>query len=455
MQQTSRARGRVTPMVIGVVALGLTLVATSASASGDGADGKGSALQRETEPIAPRHHEKAGEGNHGRTSSESGPDALADTVDAYERANPQLTTGQALAAAKGQEERKQLWEDILADNTDEFGGAWFDPRANTLHVNVTNLRLGRKVRAEARAAGLNVDTHRVRYTFDELEEQAAGLREARGRLGKAVDDRVGLNVRTNEVVVRVAPRVRKRIRRQTPGNVQVLAAKPQDVEADACTDRKSCPDAVRSGSILWRGSRGSNVCSAGATAVSSSTNRRYVLTAGHCAGAFNQRWGTANRSIGTRWAAKNSGDVDVSTIWVRYWPFAFQSNGEIWAQWKANRAVDMDSVAPTQSWIWEGDTVCLSANYTDPDAFGNRCGVIEANADASVRGMTRVEGVDACGGDSGGGWYWLTGSGSRYGYGIHSRSNRGCNGSSGGDTSWFTTLPRVKTWIPSLDYETQ
>lgn len=284
---------------------------------------------------------------------------------------------------------------------------------------------------------------------------ANSLRDVKGGLGVAVDGRVGLDVKTNEVVVQVKDEEMEQARKQAPPHVRVEPVEKRDVEADACTDRNSCPDAVRAGSIMWKGSVGNDWCSVGATALSSTTHRRYVLTAGHCVGANGESWGTADRRIGTRWAQQNSGDVDVATIWVRNSPFSSQSNGEIWAQWQTNRAVDMNGVASTQSWIWEGDTVCLAANYTDPARTGNRCGVVGANSDASVRGMTRVDGVDACGGDSGGGWYWLTSSGNRYGYGIHSRSDTGCNGSSGGDTSWFTTLPRVKTWIPSLAFETQ
>lgn len=298
-------------------------------------------------------------------------------------------------------------------------------------------------------------SERDRVGFDELDERAGALRDAGGELGKLGDERVGLDVWDNRVVVQVAARNLAQAREQAPGNVRVEVAKKQAIEADACIDRNSCPDAVRAGSILWKGSVGNDWCSVGATAVSSTTDRRYLLTAGHCVGAMGEYWETANRYVGTRSASQNSGDVDVATIWVRYWPFSTQSNGEIWAQWQADRAVDMDSVAPSQSWIWEGDTVCLAANYTDPDAVGNRCGVVGANSDASVRGMTRVDGIDACGGDSGGGWYWLTNSGSRYGCGVHSRSDEGCNGSKGGDRSWFTTLPRVKSWIPSLSYETE
>lgn len=455
MQRPSRAASRTKAVLFGVIALSLTLSATAASAAGGDKDGGGSGVQRETGRVAPRADDKGVEPEKSRTAADAGVNALADTIDAYQRVDPELTLAQARAAAEGQDARKQLWDAVLAKNVDAFGGAWYDPRKNTLHVNVTNDGVGRQVLKEARAARVSVTTHLVEYSFDELDTAAGVLRSGKGELGQEADGHVGLDVRTNEVVVQVPADQLAQARKQAPRNVRVEAATKQDIEADACTDRNSCPDAVRAGSIMWKGSVGNDWCSVGATALSSTTNRRYVLTAGHCVGAGGESWGTANRTIGTRWAQRNSGDVDVATIWVNNWPFSGQSNGEIWAQWRANRAVDMDGVAPSQAWIWVGDTVCLAANYTDPDAGSNRCGVVGANADASVRGMTRVDGVDACGGDSGGGWYWLTSSGIRFGYGVHSRSDTGCNGSAGGDSSWFTTLPRVKTWIPSLGFQTQ
>jgi streptogrisin C len=98
---------------------------------------------------------------------------------------------------------------------------------------------------------------------------------------------------------------------------------------------------------------------------------------------------------------------------------------------------------------------CLSANFTQPNGF-NFCGVIGSTMDSSVRGMVRVNGLDACPGDSGGGWYWLTNSGRRWAYGLHSRSDEGCHGSQGGSRSWFSALPLVKAFFtPGLNVETR
>jgi len=100
-----------------------------------------------------------------------------------------------------------------------------------------------------------------------------------------------------------------------------------------------------------------------------------------------------------------------------------------------------------------GETVCLSANYTSPSAT-NPCGILGSNSDASSRGMARVDGVDACGGDSGGGWYWLSSAGNRYAYGIHSRSDTGCHGDAGGNRSWYSAIATVKSGFqPTLNVE--
>ena len=142
-----------------------------------------------------------------------------------------------------------------------------------------------------------------------------------------------------------------------------------------------------------------------------------------------------------------TGAYDASIIQVTNAWFRSDQGGEIY------KTVYANGVAPSLSYIWAGDTVCLSANYTNPTG-GNSCGVVGSNSDAAVRGMVRVNGLDGCGGDSGGGWYWLTSTGRRIAYGIHSRSDTGCHGDTGGSHSWFSPLPTVKAgWTPWLNVE--
>lgn len=381
-------------------------------------------------------------------------DPIEAAIDAYQRVYPELDRERAVEAATGQEDRKELYEAVLADDLDQFGGAWFDAPTGVFHVAVTSRGLAGKVREQADANGLVVKVHTVEHSFGDLDARARTLRRGDGGIGKAAAGRVGVDVTTNQVVAQVAPRQRAALARTVDADVRVEAART-DVELDVCNNRSDCNDSVRAGSILWRGSVGNDWCSVGVTGRSTATNYRYVFTAGHCSNGNGVTWGTGSGTVGTMAFSANSGDLDAGAVRVTNWPYTWQAGGDIWMQGAANRRVDMDSVAPSQSWIWVGDTVCLAANYTSPSAWGNRCGVVGANADAAAGGKTRVDGVDACGGDSGGGWYWLTSGGSRYGYGIHSSSNFGCNGSLGGDTSWFTSLPRVKTWFPAISFETQ
>jgi streptogrisin C len=63
--------------------------------------------------------------------------------------------------------------------------------------------------------------------------------------------------------------------------------------------------------------------------------------------------------------------------------------------------------------------------------------------------------LDGCDGDSGGGWYWLSG-GVRTAYGIHHGSSTGCHGHAGGSTSWFSAWPTIRsTLVPGVNIETK
>jgi len=97
--------------------------------------------------------------------------------------------------------------------------------------------------------------------------------------------------------------------------------------------------------------------------------------------------------------------------------------------------------------------VCLSANVLDPNG-SNHCGTVGSLSDPQGRGMVLVNGYDACGGDSGGGWYWIPASVNRHAYGIHSSSDLGCSGSGAGNRSWFTAVPLAKAALaPAFNVE--
>ena len=224
--------------------------------------------------------------------------------------------------------------------------------------------------------------------------------------------------------------------------VAVVADPERNVQEDAgCTSRDACDWTIRAGVKLWRGGDG-YVCSAGFTA-RTSTNVRYVYTAGHCSNGNGVNWGTGGQSIGPMAAAANSGSLDAAIIRVTNPWFTGDIGGEIYHEATPGRSVPLNGVAPSVSYMFPGETVCLAANYTEPNG-PNYCGTIGLVSDWTVNGKTRVDGLDACPGDSGGGWYWLTSTGRRIAYGLHSQSNIGCHNSGG--NSWYTPIATANAW---------
>ena len=258
-------------------------------------------------------------------------------------------------------------------------------------------------------------------------------------------------MQSNEVVAAV-PKGRKAGLPAQAG-VKVVDDPGHKVDPDyGCTSRSACDWTIRAGAIMWRSNTSTPWCSVGFTARNSS-NTRYVYTAGHCSTGNGIGWGTGSTSIGPMISSRDSGNIDAAIIQVTNSWFTSDSGGEIYFADGGARTAPVKGVAPTVSYMVAGETLCLSANFTSPSA-SNPCGVLGSNSDAGVRGMARVDGVDACGGDSGGGWYWLSSSGNRYAYGIHSRSDTGCHGDAGGNRSWYSAIATVKSGFqPSLNVE--
>jgi streptogrisin C len=368
---------------------------------------------------------------------------------AYRTAFPQMSQAAAENAARQQETRKALHARITAGSgANTFAGAWYEPTSNTSHVAATTAAARAQAASAGRALGLKVVVHSATRSYAQLESQATALRTSKTGLGKVAAGNVGIDVRTNSVVAAVPARQLATLRRSAGNAVKLVAKSTDKVEADyGCTARNACDYTIRAGSMLWRGSAGNNVCSVGFTG-RQTNNQRWVLTAGHCSNGNGVTWGTGSAYIGPMYASVDTGAYDAGLIQVTNPWFRYDQGGEIY------QSVYVNGVAPTLGYIWAGDTVCLSANYTNPTG-PNFCGVIGTNSDPSVRGMARVNGLDACGGDSGGGWYWLTSAGKRIAYGLHSRSDVGCHGSSGGSRSWFSPLPTVKNWVPWVNIETR
>ncbi|MEA2311307.1 MAG: streptogrisin [Solirubrobacteraceae bacterium] len=377
---------------------------------------------------------------------------------AYQKAFPKITADAATLAASQQDQRKELYYELAGkEGGRHFGGAYYDPMANVLHVAATDQESADMAAKAGEGLGLRVDAFLVAHSFGELEKQAAAVRARTDDLGKIARSHTGIDVRSNSVQVAVTTAQRALVEGAAKdAGVSLVALQSLRVENDSgCTSRSACDWTIRAGSMIWDSSLGNaNNCSVGFTARNAS-NVRFTYTAGHCSSGAGIGWGTGGQPIGPMGSSRNTGPVDVSIISVTNPWFQFDHGGEIYNEFFPNRTVPVKGVAPTLSFIWSGDVVCLAANFTSPNG-PNFCGVVGTSSDPSERGMVRVDGLDACPGDSGGGWYWLTNAGTRIAYGIHSRSDTGCHGSGGGRRSWFSALPTVKsTFTPSLNVETR
>jgi streptogrisin C len=375
----------------------------------------------------------------------AGGDPTEAATAAYLSAYPKMSPAAARAAAAQQDARKRFYTEIAAKQPDAFGGAWFDPPSGVFHFAVTTKDVQARAAELGQQLGIKVQTHLVARSFAELERQAAALRGGEGALGKAAGGQVGIDVTTNSVTVALPEqRLGMFSRSLVPAGVALVRDPGRHSSEDVCTARDNCNDSLRSGLVISRSGAG---CSIGFMA-RGSTGVRWALTAGHCNGGSTETWSTAGTTIGSLNPANSidSGAVDASAIQVTNASYAADTVGRIYISGTSWSGVN--GSAPTLSYIWSGDTVCLSARYQAPGTVGNPCAVVTSNSDAGNRGLVRVDGYDGCHGDSGGGWYWLTSSGSRIAYGLHSRSGEdGCNV---GSVSWFSALPSFWT---SLTYE--
>jgi len=378
--------------------------------------------------------------------------SLDAAAEAYRAVYPQLSPAAAESAAADQPSRTALYDSIPDDR---FGGAWYDPPSNTVHIAATNAETAEAALRRGRALGLRVETKLVTRSFAELERQAGLLRGGAGPLGAAANGQVGIEVETNRVVVAVPPAQRAALTAGgVPAAVKVIDDPGTGVETDVCDARDNCDTGVRAGARLWRTNVGSEVCSVGFTGRDFSTDTRWTITAGHCSNGFLVNWGTVGETIGPLIATMNSGSVDASAILINNSRYTNDLGGRIYRDAAFGGIVDVNAAVSTLADIVAGDPVCLAANFTDVNG-PNLCGVIGTNSDPAVRGMARVDGVDACGGDSGGGWYSKSGN-TRTAYGFHSRSDVGCHGAPATADSWFSPWPTVQNvLLPGVDIETR
>jgi len=383
----------------------------------------------------------------GQPASAADADKAADNgttaaaVRAYRAAYPQMSPQAARAAFDGQLARKQVY-DAIAKDTNTFGGAWFDPPTGVFHAAVTTAEAQATAVAKGRERAVKVQTHLVERSYASLDKLAADLRNEQNTLGKASGGQIGIDVKTNQVVVALGAQAQAGVAAaEVPAGVTLINDPNIKTVADAgCTSRLECDWTIRAGAVLRF--NGSPACSVGFTA--RGYGARWVYTAGHCnlgGGTWSVSGDPVYGPVGPMVSSVLTGPYDVGLIQVTNPWFGADLGGEIYIE-NAGHSVALNYAAPTMSYLLAGETVCLSANFTQPNG-SNFCGVIGTTSDPAVLGMVRVDGLDACPGDSGGGWYWLGSSTYRVAYGIHSRSDGGCHGDLGGSRSWFSPVPIV------------
>ncbi|MBE1465402.1 hypothetical protein [Kibdelosporangium phytohabitans] len=373
---------------------------------------------------------------------DTGTDATATIAKAYLTSHPGLTPAKARAAALAQSAGEHLKAEI-SKQWKTFGGGWFDPYTATYNLAVTSSSTGKALTAVGDSKGVKVNTPLVARSLDQLNAEAEALRNGTSALAKAAARNVGIDVRTNQVVAAIPATARRADLSQA--GVIVVNGQNTTAQADACTDRANCDNFEAAGLVLRNGA-GQHWCSIGFTA-RNSANQRITLTAGHCSTGIGEVWsnGTATvRTVGSVSGRIDSGVSDVTRIVSTNTFYGDVNSGRIYIGAGS-------STAPVKgkSFFLVNDVACLSASFTNPARGGNPCATVTNTSDAGTRGMVRIDGYDACGGDSGGGWYWLASSGNRYAVALHSRSNTGCNVSPG--TSWASPL---NAFYSDLVYET-
>lgn len=421
--------------VVGAAALAVTLAATPAAAGPERpADRPAASPERLlAEQPLPR------DGISVKPAYDLGDDhdPRVTIAQAYLQSYPRLTEEQAWRAALAQPTAVPI-KDALQWHWETFGGGWFDPHTATYHLAVTDPDTAahlEKLPEVGENPAVAVAPFLVERSLDQLERTADSLRYGDGKLAELVGEQVGVDVTSNEVVAAVPEdRYKEALTLPRPDEVRLVVQERLDIELDSCNSRIDCPEYIASGLAIRDESTG---CSGGFTAHNLYFGARVQLTAGHCTEDFGGQWQNglvAPEYIGPVTDKIDEGPADVSRIVIH-------SSSVYHDQDRSGRiAIGPSSWVPVtdDTFLLDGDVVCLSANYQDPTRSGNPCGVVQDTSDPNVRGMVRISGYDACNGDSGGGWYWFAGGSERQAAALHSRSLAGCNAE--GALSWASPL---------------
>ncbi|GLI01745.1 protease [Phytohabitans aurantiacus] len=367
-------------------------------------------------------------------------------VNGYLRTYPTLTREQALRSALGQEHRIRLLERLQSQDPTGFGGSWYDPLTDTQHINTVGAAAATRAGKLGADAGLTIAAHQVTYSLTQLQVIAADINAGKHPVfGRAAIDTAAPDAVANKVTVTLpaADLARFENTRSTLSSVIVLKEGDARSSTPECASRLACTTPLRSGIVLWHGPNRTGICSLGFTA-RAGDGSRWAVTAGHCgteSGEFAQ-WGHSAEPIGLIQAGRDSGNIDIARIQVSN-P-VWQTGGYLYDFWRPNVPAPLHYSITARGTIQAGDVVCLSAWHSGVE----NCGGIRTAFGA--RGMPEVY-FDACPGDSGGGWFYITSYGENWAYGIHRGQPSGSLTCHRHDlnTSIFTAVPDMNAWWDS------
>jgi hypothetical protein len=250
-------------------------------------------------------------------------------IAAYLRDYPGIGDDGAQRAAIGQGERTRLVDGLAA--LPGFGGAWYDPMANRLHVYSIDDAF--KSDALKMATGLNVDIafEKASSSYSDLETLASQINSTRSddaaRHGtiEAVADG-GWN-RVAVVVTDPSLLAAEKARYAQDPRVMIKDFTQVHPDVTTCSSRTACGTPPRSGIVIGIDADGSGpgsatqVCSLGFTA-SATDGSKWFVTAGHCASGNTATscpsatacWGHGQQYFGPMRSIGFSGNIDVGRI---------------------------------------------------------------------------------------------------------------------------------------------
>ncbi|WP_407562822.1 hypothetical protein [Streptomyces sp. 184] len=390
----------------------------------------------------------------GGSGDTAGADAAADrtaghpgAVRAFQESFPGVSDEEAWRRIRAEDGRVALISGLAKDDADTFGGSWYDGAADTQHLQATTAEAADRFGGLAAERGINVEVHRVDYSYAQLTAEAERARAGEHPvLGDAARGDAAVDVEANRVVAGLASADLKAARNDTLAVPDTFRIKPRSttdpsglpIVDEVCDSRAECSKPLRGGIAVKSPDVG---CSLGFTAYENGhPKRKFAITAGHCGGK-DERLKHGNWTIGDfdRVVFDNDSGTDVSRARVENTHWLSSSLGWLYNPGAHDDPYPVTGRLTSETGIQNGQTVCLSAQHNPED--GNDCGTVDG---VVGNGFIRVVGHDACPGDSGGGWYRPSGAG-RVAYGIHKGGAESCHGDQGGDYDYFTSLPRTES----------